>query len=119
MDCLIYLREDCSYRAVRLNSLTTILLHPEDDRPVGVKLKGMHYLYNKLWTILKATKDQRDRLSGVHLVAFWELALTGDGQEAIASAEQEWRRQLAKRTRKEIIESAGDIADEELQLEAA
>ena len=36
MDCLIYLREDCSYRAVRLNPFTTVLLHPQVARAAPV-----------------------------------------------------------------------------------
>jgi hypothetical protein len=117
MDCLIYLREDCSYRAVRLNTHTTILLHPYDDRPVGVKLKGMRFLHEKLRTILRSLGA--DNLPMNKLIAFWELAYTEDGEEAMAGAEKERQRQLAERTRKEIVELAADIGDDELELAIA
>ena len=56
MDCILYLREDCSYRAVKkTHQYTTVLLHPYEDRPVGVKLKGMRYLNERLNAIMAAT----------------------------------------------------------------
>lgn len=32
--------EQVSYRAVRLDPYRTVLLHPQEDRPIGVKVKG-------------------------------------------------------------------------------
>lgn len=117
MDCLIYLREDCTYRAVRLNAFTTILLHPYEDRPVGVKLKGMRFLHERLKAILLAVGAPQAKLGGVHLIAYWEVALTGMADREIRKASNEWQRQMALRTRKEIVEDAGLVLDAELQAE--
>lgn len=35
---LMYLNENCSYRACRLTDRLTILLHPYEDRAVGLQL---------------------------------------------------------------------------------
>lgn len=119
MDCLIYLREDCSYRAVRLNAHITVLLHPYEDRPVGIKLKGMRYLHERLKAILRGTTSSDSVPSEIRLIAYWELALTATAEIEIERAESERQRQLAERVR-EIIEDAGPVAAEELpQAEAA
>jgi hypothetical protein len=103
MDCLIYLREDCSYRAVRLNAYTTVLLHPYEDRPVGVKLKGMRFLHERLKAIFKAVHG--DAGLEINLEAFWEVALTADGNESIERAEGVRQSQLKARAR-EVIKGA-------------
>jgi hypothetical protein len=53
MDCLIYLREDVSYRAVRLDQYRTVLLHPQEDRAVGVKLKGTRFFIEEARALLR------------------------------------------------------------------
>ena len=45
MDFLIYLNEDCSYRADRVDAFLTVLWHPERDALVGIKLKGFRFLF--------------------------------------------------------------------------
>lgn len=117
MDCLIYLREDCSYRAVRLNSHTTVLLHPYEDRPVGVKLKGMRDLYERLKAILRSLKA--DNVPMNSLIAYWELAYTEDGDEVINVAERERQRQLADRARKEVVADALPLPEAEATALAA
>jgi hypothetical protein len=114
MDCLIYLREDCSYRAVRLNAYQTVLLHPYEDRPVGVKLKGMRFLHTRLRAILKAAKVADANLEGFALIAFWELALTASGDDETSDAEAARRQQLGARARSEIIEKASRLSVEDL-----
>ncbi len=117
MDCLVYLQEECSYRAVRLNALTTVLLHPYDDRPVGVKLKGMHYLHEKLKKILIGAGVPEAQLSGVKLISYWELALTSFGDQETQAAERERQRLLADRA-KALVKDAGPVSEQEW-LEAA
>ncbi len=116
MDCLIYLREDCSYRAVRLNAYTTVLLHPYEDRPVGVKLKGMRFLNERLKAIIKAAGSVGN--IEINLEAFWEVALTADGEFAIERAEGERQNQLKQRAR-EVIKDAAPVRIEELDFAAA
>src|ERR1700749_3569864 len=40
MDHLIYLGEDVSYRAKHIDSSLDVLLHPQEDRVIGVKVSG-------------------------------------------------------------------------------
>jgi hypothetical protein len=46
MDFLIYLNEDCSYRADRVDKFLTLLWHPNEERLVGIKLKSFLALFN-------------------------------------------------------------------------
>jgi hypothetical protein len=102
---------------VRLNAYSTVLLHPHEDRPVGVMLKGIRFLHEKLKTILRSLGSSEIPMN--KLIAFWELACIEDGNEVIESAQKECQRQLGLRARKEIIEGAADIAAEELDLAIA
>ena len=47
MDFLLYLKEDCSYRADRVDQFLTLLWHPYKDELVGIKLKGIRFIYEK------------------------------------------------------------------------
>jgi hypothetical protein len=114
MDCLIYLREDCSYRAVRLNPYQTILLHPYEDRPVGIKLKGVTFLRGRLKAILAAAKTTTIDSAHVDMITFWELALTANADDAIADAEAKRQAQLRERAR-EIVESMEPIPLDEIK----
>lgn len=118
MDCLIYLKEECPYRAVRLNTRTTVLLHPYEDRAVGVKVKGVRYLHEKLKAILVAVGFPAARLNGISLIAYWELALTDSGDEEIQAAEKARQQQLVGKVQV-LVEHAGPVEEAELQLVAA
>ncbi|MBF0373692.1 MAG: hypothetical protein HQL39_09770 [Alphaproteobacteria bacterium] len=48
MDQLVYLTEDCAYRAERVDALFTLLWHPYEDRVVGAKIKGFRWVYELL-----------------------------------------------------------------------
>lgn len=54
MDCVIYLREDVSYRAERIDQFLTILWHPDQEIVVGVKLKGCRFLFGVLRSAVKS-----------------------------------------------------------------
>jgi hypothetical protein len=114
MDCLIYLKEDCSYRAVRVDPLRTVLLHPTDDYPVGIKLKGMRHIFERYRAILMSLSIKPDQVS---LWALWETACTLDGDELMANADIERRRQYAERAGK-MLATAGEVNAAELPLAA-
>lgn len=116
MDCLIYLREDCSYRAIRLDPFRTVLLHPAEDRAVGVKLKGVQFVLERLRAILKSAGVDLP-LDKVKFISLWETACTVHGDELVASADAERLKQYAKYAR-EMLETAGDVASSELPLAA-
>jgi hypothetical protein len=50
-DAMLYVREDVSYRADRVDPFLTILWHPSEWRLVGVKLKGFRFLFERLLAI--------------------------------------------------------------------
>ena len=114
MDFLIYLREDCSYRAVRVDALRTVLLHPSEDRPVGVKLKGMRHLFERYRAILNSMKMKTDNVS---LWTLWETACGLDGDELTENADLDRRRQYAARAA-QMLEKAAPIDATELPLAA-
>ena len=114
MDCLIYLREDCSYRAVRLNQSLTVLLAPYEDRPVGVKFKGVREMYERLGSIARSLGVQ-GKMPPLRLVALWELAYTEDGEAHTEAAERERQRGLAKRAKAELL---SDITVDESEATA-
>lgn len=115
MDCLIYLREDVSYRAIRLDQYRTVLLHPLEDRAVGVKLKGMRFVTEKARVVLRSVGIETNKIK---LITLWEMALTEDGVDAVAAADTERRRQYAMRA-KELVETAEEtVSTAELPLAA-
>jgi len=119
MDCLIYLREDCSYRAVRLDSLRTVLLHPTEDRAVGVKLKGTRFLMERLMAIFKSHGVPTTELSKhLKLITLWETAATAEGADAIEFAEAERHRQYRERAR-ELVQEAASLPPDELPVSLA
>lgn len=48
MDQLIYLHEDCSFRTDRVDPFLTLLWHPQEERLVGIKLKGIRSVYEDI-----------------------------------------------------------------------
>jgi hypothetical protein len=114
MDCLIYLREDCSYRAVRLDPLRTVLLHPTEDRPVGIKLKGMRNVFERYRAILHSLNMNVDHVT---LWTLWETACAMDGDDLVETADVERRRQYALRAG-QMLETAGQVDSSELPIAA-
>jgi hypothetical protein len=117
MDCLIYLRESCAYRAFRLSEYTTVLLHPHEDRPVGVKIKGVRFLYGRANAILRALypNNMREKKPDIALAMLWEIALTATGERKTSEAEAERQKQLAERAKREIVQQAGKISTDEFE----
>ena len=72
MDILIYVREDCSYRADRVDAFLTVLYDPYADELVGLKLKGFKFLFKQLQSIINLPDD-----AWMPLVKALELALVG------------------------------------------
>ncbi len=83
MDQIIYLREDESYRADRIDQFLTILWHPHEERVIGIKIKGIRFLFESLQAILKAaTGKSLPSDLFLPLVGAIELALKMRGGEA-------------------------------------
>ena len=93
MDQIIYLREDVSFRADRVDQFLTILWHPHDEKVVGIKIKGIRYLFESLREIVKSVggKDISEE-AFLPLVGAIELALKMRGG-AVWSAELQRQRE--------------------------
>jgi hypothetical protein len=83
MDFLLYLNEDCSYRADRIDPFLTVLWHPYEDRLVGVKLKGFRFLFERIKSVLDLKEDHF-----VLVVKAIEIALVGGVAEAMMQKQE-------------------------------
>ena len=79
MDFVLYLNEDCSYRADRVDTFLTVLWHPLDNRLVGVKIKGFKFIFTQLEKIIDDLNDK----DFIPLVKAIEIALVGGYAEAL------------------------------------
>lgn len=80
MDAVLYLREDCSYVADRVDAFLTVLWHPTEERLVGIKLKGFRFLFNQVQAIAGL-----DPSAFIPLVRVLETALVGGVAESLIS----------------------------------
>jgi hypothetical protein len=71
MDHMLYLSEDCSYRADRVDPFLTVLWHPHEERIVGIKLKGVRFLFERVKAIVGLSDSDF-----MPLVKALEVALT-------------------------------------------
>jgi len=78
MDFMLYLKEDCSYRADRIDPFLTILLHPHEDKPVGIKIKGFRFIFERLKALIEIKEEQF-----LPLIKAIEVALVGGMAEAM------------------------------------
>jgi hypothetical protein len=81
MDFMLYLNEDCSYRADRVDQFLTILFHPDSEKVVGIKLKGFKFLFERLKNVIGTLDDDHF----LPLVKILEFALVGGVAEEIAA----------------------------------
>ena len=114
MDFFLYLTEDCAFRADRVDGFLTLLWHPQEERLVGLKLKGFRFLFQQL------TKMQRlDEEEFVPLVNYIELAvMTTMTEEVLAQLGEERlrdRRDKYNRAREWALEATATITKEEWQ----
>ena len=86
MDFLLYLREDCSYVADRVDPFLTVLYHPHDQsRIVGIKLKGFRFLFDQLRKIVEHLESEHF----LPVVKFIEMALVAGMAEAYIDQNRE------------------------------
>ena len=107
MDCLMYLNEDTAYRAERISGLLTVLWSQEDeDKLVGLKLKGFGWLYGKAVESGALGEEQFGEF-----IRWLELALYESAKGMMEEYLMAGQRELAPRVR-QIVQSA-KIPDEE------
>lgn len=112
MDMLLYVREDCSYRAERVDPVLTILWDPdrEKDRLVGVKVKGFHHVFLQVKKALGLYDEQF-----LPLMKFVEAAFElGLGEQLTDSEERR-----AKYRRAVEVVGGFQVPEEELRKAAA
>lgn len=98
MDLVMYLREDCSYRADRVDMWLTLLWHPYEDVLVGIKLKGVRFLFDRVKQIVGLRDDDF-----LPLVSLLEAALVGGMTESALEG-------LADGRMEKLYEQAREIA---------
>lgn len=108
MDCLLFLREDCSYRADRVDVYLTVLWHPHEQRLVGIKLKGCSFLFRQIMKAMSLTED-----SVIRLVSVLELVLLAGFAEVIIHDHETKGRDRLERL---YSEARGVAADAEINL---
>lgn len=111
MDFLLYLNQDCSYRADRVDAYLTLLWHPYEDKVVGIRLKGFLRLAQKIKDILK--KDNADRIEIATILELLIFAVKNDIAEGLLDELQVNRLKEREKQRKEQYERAIKFANEE------
>jgi hypothetical protein len=128
MDCVIYLKEDVSYSADRIDTFLTLLWHPHENRPVGVKLKGFRWLFQRWQALCRGSNFAVPDGHFVPLVKAIEIALTARLGEILTLAAQADRQEqqaehdriVAKYdTAREIVESGLATVDASELMTAA
>ena len=95
MDYLIYLKEDCSYRADRVDEALTLLWHPYSDNLVGIKIKGFRCLCAESQTLAKLASDESGFLSLAAVVA--RILLRGAAEAIMAAVELDRKNELRRK----------------------
>lgn len=105
MDFLLYLEEDLSYRADRVDHYLTLLWHPTEDRAIGVKLKGFRFIFQRMQAILSPKGITVEDSDFFPFISALEVAMTaGAGAATMAEAEQK-RREEKYQTARAVVES--------------
>ena len=114
MDFVLYLREDCAFREDRIDATLTILLHPQEDRAVGVRLKGFRALYE---SVCERFPVLRKHLPFAKLVEALEIGMrNGNGDDLVNDASARRRRKAYERA-KELLRDAELPAEEVERVE--
>jgi hypothetical protein len=109
MDSVVYLKEDVSYRADRIDAFLTLLWHPHEDRAVGLKIKGFRFLFDRWQAIAAAGGKTIPNHMFVSLLEAVELAISVE-LGAVLTDEAEKDRKMAASERQKKYEKARELA---------
>lgn len=113
MDVVLFLQEDLSYRADRVDAHLTLLWHPHEDRAIGVKLKGFRVLFSRLQEHIRSLGIEFPDDRFVPLIAALEVAVTANlGKRIVATAERqriEGKYQAAKKILADVTVDPSEI----------
>ena len=91
MDYLMYINEDCSYRADRISRALTVLWHPyEEKKLIGFKLKGFRLMFNRVKDTSAISEDQFP-----DIMQWLTLAIYRSAEEIIAEHEKQRLREIS------------------------
>jgi hypothetical protein len=96
MDHLLYLKEDCPYRADRVDKWLTLLWHPYHWELVGIKLKGIRAVFRELMVESSSEQDP-DVLPIAELLG--EILMAGGAARLMDSYEEERKLRLRQKYR--------------------
>lgn len=88
MDYIMYVEEDIACRADRVDKFLTLLWHPYEERAIGVKIKGVRFLFERMRQILASHSISIDADAFVPLITVFEVAVTAAGPAITASVER-------------------------------
>ena len=116
MDALTYLNEDCSFRADRVDPILTVLWHPYEDKLVGIKLKGVKFLFNQLTHIIDNLQE-RDFLP---LIKMFEAAMIGGlAKDIMDDVERDRRKKMYEEARAFVNKERPEFRWDEIQKQVA
>lgn len=95
LDFLMYLNKDCSYRADRVDSWLTLLLDPQEDVLVGLRLKGFKFLFERLKAIKGPQQHEISKWDWKDFISFLEVALTLHGEDLLKDISQDLKKKYA------------------------
>lgn len=93
-DALIWVNADVSYRADRVDSFLTLFWHPQEERLVGIKLKGFRFIFTQVRDALRLREED-----WIPLVKALEAALERDGENLREDCERKRLEGYKKATR--------------------
>ena len=114
MDFLLYLNEDCSFRAERVDAFLTVLWHPQEEKLVGLKLKGFAFIFERLRHVMEF-KDT----DFVPLVKALEFTLTGGMAERLMAKIETKKRERTDDLYAKARALAKDVTFPSLELKKA
>jgi hypothetical protein len=118
MDHLLYLKEDCPYRADRVDKWLTLLWHPYRYEMVGIKLKGIRAVFRDLLADAGANDDP-DVLPIAELLG--EILMSGGAARVMDTYEDSRKLKLRQKYRLAIRFAANSnavVPSEELRRAA-
>jgi hypothetical protein len=116
MDFLIYVNKDCSYRAKRVDAFLTVLLDPQKDELVGIKLKGFKFLFNQFMAVSGGDVKEGDFLPVMRVFA---LAMVGGVAEMMMDHLRKERAELWQRAKEFVAANDPLFVVHEMIKEAA
>lgn len=117
MDFLLYLKEDCSFRADRVDDLLTLLWHPYKMELVGLQIKGLKALFQE--ADFKGTLDDKKFVPLAELIG--HIIIEGLGDAILEKYESPRRQQLKEKYREAMTFAANEnfsVPSEELRKAA-